>query len=1306
MEWSMEMGKFERKTPTAPPMIEVRARLMEEVHEGYGIKCQGKGQIPVAAVTDTGCQTSTAGIDILKKMGIEERHLIPTCHRIIGITDTRLRILGVLMLEMDYKDRTTRQMVYVSSNSSGLYLSETACKELGLIDANFPECVDSSCAATTATKMDDSEDTKCKCIPRKVAPEKPEEIPFPPTEENVDKLKKWLLKEFEASAFNTCSHQPLKEMTGAPMDIVFKQEYKEHRVHTPIEVPHYWKYQVKEDLDKDVRLGIIEPVPQGTPTTWCTRMVVTAKKSGKPRRTVDLQKLKEATLRETHFTQTPFGIVSTTPSGTYKTVADAWNGYHSLPLAEGARHATTFITEWGRYRYRRAPQGYHASGDAYTRRFDDITSDFERVQRCVDDSLLWDASIEGAFWHTFEYLKHCTDNGIIFNEEKFVFAKKTCEFAGFELTPDGYRPTKQMLDSIRNFPTPKNIHDIRSWFGLVNQVAYAFSQAQMMSPFRDLLSHKNSKFYWDEPLNDLFEKSKEKIVELIKDGVRNFEKDRPTCLSTDWSKSGVGFTLTQKHCECTKQQDTNTYSPNCGNGHWKLILAGSRFTKPAESRYAPVEGEALAVAYGLNQCRLFVLGSPNLIVAVDHKPLIHILNDRALESIENPRLLRLKEKTLAYEYEIVHVPGKTNVAPDAMSRYPNGIVASPNQQDVTVDEEYTRAFAVLQSEAVPGSVTWDNINNASAHDEECIKLREVIELGFPATRDEVHECIKKYFQMRDEMYVIENAIFKGRKMLIPKSIRVQVLEGLHAAHQGVASMKANARDRFFWPGLDADLKQTRDQCQKCNMNAPSQPDEPMLYTTVPEMPFQQVVTDYYTANGFNYLIYADRFSGWTEVAKVANTSMPIFAKCVLKWFQTFGVPEEISSDGGPPYNSADYKSFLKTWGIAQRQSSAYYPQSNGRAESAVKSMKRCLDGNADTRNGGLDNEKVARAIMTHRNTPCQDTAISPAEMLYGYRLRDHLPNKFRSIRKEWSDVKNAQELRNSINQEKMNVLAERRSLGPLVVGDCVHVQNQTGSRPKKWSNTGRVVKVLAHRQYGIMIDGSRRVTLRNRKFLRRIKPARTTEVQQDQLPTDTVPAINRGMPPPIVVSNIPLDDAITNNAVSRRTRRRQLHAIQVTSPPAAEYVRQPLASKQHRLPTQVSTPPAANDTFQHHAEVTPIPATATPHRPPTQVPTPLAVDDTHQHQTEARPMPAAATPRRPPSQVATPRTIANARQRHGEIVPEIPAVIPRVSKPRALQGLSDHNKRGLSELPVIASDGLNAGGNLRRSTRHKRNNNQ
>ena len=78
----------------------------------------------------------------------------------------------------------------------------------------------------------------------------------------------------------------------------------------------------------------------------------------------------------------------------------------------------------------RAPMGFHASGDAYTRRFDDIAADQPRVVRCIDDSLLWDADIEKSFWHVFDYIKTCADSGIVFNREKFVFAEPTVEFAG------------------------------------------------------------------------------------------------------------------------------------------------------------------------------------------------------------------------------------------------------------------------------------------------------------------------------------------------------------------------------------------------------------------------------------------------------------------------------------------------------------------------------------------------------------------------------------------------------------------------------------------------------------------------------------------------------------------------------------------------------------------------------------------------------------------------------------------------------------------------------------------------------------
>jgi len=150
----------------------------------------------------------------------------------------------------------------------------------------------------------------------------------------------------------------------------------------------------------------------------------------------------------------------------------------------------TFITEWDRYRYCHTPMGFHVSGDAYTRRFDDITSGNPRVVRIVDDSLLWDSNITSSFWHTFDYLKLSADNGIVFNKDKFQFAQENVGFAGFEMTQEGYKPLKKIIRAIKDFPVPTCITDVRSWFGLVNQLSYAFAKAPVMEPFHQLLSAK------------------------------------------------------------------------------------------------------------------------------------------------------------------------------------------------------------------------------------------------------------------------------------------------------------------------------------------------------------------------------------------------------------------------------------------------------------------------------------------------------------------------------------------------------------------------------------------------------------------------------------------------------------------------------------------------------------------------------------------------------------------------------------------------------------------------------------------------
>ena len=137
-----------------------------------------------------------------------------------------------------------------------------------------------------------------------------------------------------------------------------QSESKTHSFPHSLSVLLHWMEEVKAEIDRDVRLGVLEQVPMGEPVTWCHRMVICPKKDGKPRRTVDFQPLHKLATRETHHTQSPFIQARSVPQHTKRTVLDAWNGYHSVSLYEDDRHFTTFITPWGRYRYRVSPQGY------------------------------------------------------------------------------------------------------------------------------------------------------------------------------------------------------------------------------------------------------------------------------------------------------------------------------------------------------------------------------------------------------------------------------------------------------------------------------------------------------------------------------------------------------------------------------------------------------------------------------------------------------------------------------------------------------------------------------------------------------------------------------------------------------------------------------------------------------------------------------------------------------------------------------------------------------------------------------------
>ena len=197
--------------------------------------------------------------------------------------------------------------------------------------------------------------------------------------------------------------------------------------------------------------------------------------------------------------------------------------------------------------------------------------------------------MEEHWWRTIEFLELGSKISVAFNYEKLHFCQQVVNFAGFRISDMNIEPFPKYLDSKREFPTEDTVTDIKNWFGLVNQVAHYPQLRNAVEPFRKFLSPKVP-LEWNEELNAVFEYSKECIIDAIKEDVKIFDITRGTCLYTNWSIKGIGYFLSQQHCDCSSREF------GCCLNEWRITLAGSRFLRDSEHNYAPVEGEGLAVA--------------------------------------------------------------------------------------------------------------------------------------------------------------------------------------------------------------------------------------------------------------------------------------------------------------------------------------------------------------------------------------------------------------------------------------------------------------------------------------------------------------------------------------------------------------------------------------------------------------------------------------------------------------------------------------------------------------------------------------
>ena len=706
------------------------------------------------------------------------------------------------------------------------------------------------------------------------------------------------------------------------------------------------------------KLGIIEKISPGEPTTWSSPLHLAPKCDGSLRPCGDYRALNDRTLLD-HYPLPNLRHFSANLKGARVfSKVDMVKSYHQIPLSRQSSAKTTVLSPWGPYRFLRLAMGLRNAAQSFQKLMNSVLDGLEGLFCYLDDILIYSKTEEEHLIIIDKLFSRLNEAGLTISLKKCQFGRPSLNFLGFHVTGDGIRPLPKKTEAITKFPPPARPKDLLGFLGAVNYYRRSLphlegqSPAQVLAPLYEAATKvpaKDFSKHWTaNNLQNDFDKAK-KLLTLATELVHP-DPQLPLALVTDASKEAIGG--------CLQQLD---------KGQWQPLGFFSRQLKSNEKNWSCFKRELYAVQQSIRHF-LSEINGRHLTVYSDHLPLISAFKNPQSMQFDQVALNQLNEVG-QWTQDVRYLPGRDNCAADAMSRPPANVMGTNNF--LTVDKDAPE-LDVTTVDAIECSnyASRDSVGSAAETtttppDMEGAAL--VINTVDPFQLQEAQQTcpdvarhiagnhvqglhIKKVEFAPGVWLWCDVSNNKKSRPIVPKTHRQTLIKLFHQiSHPGNKETLRKVSDRYYWPNIRSDVSAYVTTCHDClaaknhNTIVPPMDPRPVLQPRFQDVQID-VVGPLPISEGCQYLLTAVcRTSRWFEAIPMPEATTKSCSTAFIRgWIRNFGLPRRISSDNASTFTSRLWTALQEELGIFVDYAPTYAPWAVGTVERQHRDLKNSI----------------------------------------------------------------------------------------------------------------------------------------------------------------------------------------------------------------------------------------------------------------------------------------------------------------------------------------------------------------------------